>query len=140
MKFKILASLFLAIAVIYLCSSFKPQATGQVYFMRSTGMEGTIITYKVYLDDTLVCHLKNNHYSLHAVTPGEHTVSIQNTGLGNHKKSRPFKIKVVAGKSNYLSVKNQSGLGLDELAENSGLELLKKVLVTEQCLTAKDKN
>ncbi len=139
MKFRILASLFLTVCIVYLFSAFKSQDNGQVYFMRSTGIEGTIIPYKVYIDDTLVCHLKNKHYSVHSIAPGDHTVSIQNTGLGSHKKSRAFKIKVIAGKSNYLAVRNQSGLGLEELVENSGLDLLKKVLVTQECLTAKDK-
>lgn len=138
MKLKIIANLLFAFLVVYLFSSFKPQNSGQVYFIRVNNMVGSMIAYKVYIDDTLVCHLKNKHYSVHTVALGQHTVSIQNTGLGSHKKSKPLQITVVAGKSNYLSAINNSQPYLEEVVENSAKQLLNKAVSTNQCLTAKD--
>ena len=137
MKRKTISRLIIAFSAIYLLSAFKLQETGQVYFIRPANTVGSLIAYKVYIDDQLVCHLKNKHYSLHNVTPGEHTVSIQNAGLGSHKKSKPLKINVVAGKSNYLVSINGSNLIIEETVENSGKDLLEKVVSTKECLTSK---
>ncbi len=132
-----LASLMLAVGAIYLFGAFKPQENGQVYFIRSTNSVGSMVAYKVFIDDTLVCDLKNKHYSVHDIAPGEHTVAIQNTGLASHKKSRPLKITVQAGKINYLVAINGSEIYLQETVETSAKELLKKVVVTKECLPKK---
>jgi len=135
MKIKIFSALLIAVSCLF--SSFKPQETGQVYFLRSTNSVGSMVAYKIYIDDELVCNLKNKRYSLHNVPAGEHTVSIQNTGLASHAKSRPLKITVVPDKSNYLVVVNGSELYLQEAVESSAQELLKRVAVTRECLPKK---
>ncbi|NRF37464.1 DUF2846 domain-containing protein [Pedobacter foliorum] len=135
MKIKIFSLLLIAVSCIF--SSFKPEETGQVYFLRSTNKVGSLLAYKVYIDDELVCHLKNNRYSLHNVPAGEHTVSIQGTGLGSHAKSRPLKITVLPDKSNYLVVINGTELYMQEAVESSAQELLKRVAVTRECLPEK---
>jgi len=136
MKLKIFSTVFIAILVSCLFSAFKGQDPGQVYFIRSTDNNGTLVPYKVFIDDQLVCHLKNKRYSQHSLSPGEHTVSIQNTGLASHTKSRPLKINVVAGKSNYLVAVNGSDLYLVGSVESYAKELLKKVVATKECLPA----
>ncbi|MBB2147507.1 DUF2846 domain-containing protein [Pedobacter gandavensis] len=137
MKSKILTSLFVAVIAVCLFTAFKSQETGKVYFIRSTNYVGTLVNNKVYIDDKLVCHLKNNHYSVHTIEAGEHTVSVSNTGLGSHAKSRPVKINVVANKNNYLMVVNGKQLSLQELVESSAQDLLKKVVETKDCSPAK---
>ncbi|WP_214227713.1 DUF2846 domain-containing protein [Pedobacter sp. B4-66] len=139
MKFKILTTLFIAIGISCLFVAFKPQDTGQVYFIRSTNSVGSLINYKVYIDDKLVCKLKNKRYSLHNIPAGEHTVSVSNTGIGSHAKSRPLKINVVADKSNYLIVINGPQIYLQEAVESSAQELLKKVAATANCLPSDEK-
>ncbi|MES2653253.1 MAG: DUF2846 domain-containing protein [Bacteroidota bacterium] len=139
MKFKLLASLFLTFGIIYLFSGFKSQEGGQLYFMRSTNNVGSMIAYKVFIDDTVVCHLKNKHYSVHNLSAGEHTVSIQNGGLGGHTKSRPIKINIQQGKANYVVAINGPDLYLQEVVETSAKELLKKIVITNECLPAKEK-
>lgn len=133
MKSKVLASLFIAVVIGCLFSAFKPQETGQVYFIRSSNYVGSLVNNKVYIDDSLVCHLKNQHYSVHAVSAGEHTVSVSNTGLSKHTKSKPLKIKVVANKNNYILVSSGKQLTTQELVESSAQELLKKVVATTNC-------
>lgn len=139
MKNRIFIVCLFAIGLTCLFSAFKRQETGQIYFMRSTNEIGSILAYKIYIDDKLVCHLKNKRYSVHDVTVGEHTVSIQGTGLGSHAKSRPLKITVTADKSNYIAAINGPGLYLLEAVESSAQELLKKVAVTKDCLPSEKK-
>ena len=139
MKIRFLIALLFTLGTIQLFSSFKAQETGQIYFIRSTNSEGSLIAYKVFIDDKLVCHLKNKHYSVHSLAPGEHTIAIQNAGLSSHKISRPLKITVQANKPSYAIAINGSELYLQETVESSAKELLKKVVVTKECLTAKDK-
>lgn len=137
MKLKIFAGMLLTLGTIYLCSAFKSRENGQIYFIRSTNMVGSVVAFKVFIDDSLVCNLKNKRYSVHDIAPGEHTVSIQNTGLASHKKSKPLKITVQEGKINYLVAINGSELYLQETVESSAKELLKKVAVTRECLPVK---
>lgn len=128
-------SCLVLLAVILFCS-FKPQENGQIYFMRSTNNVGSIIPYKVFIDGQVVCHLKNQRYSVHTLAPGEHTVSIQNGGLGSKAISIPLKITVQPGKSNYMVAINGKTLYMQEAVESSALVLLKKLAAIEQCLPA----
>lgn len=135
---KILAifSLVLTLSVIF---AFKPQENGQIYFMRSTNNAGSLLAYRVYIDDQVVCHLKNQRYSAHNVAPGEHTVSIKAGGLGGNDISIPMKIKVEAGKSNYMVVINGKELYMQEVVESSAQVLLKRLAATQECLPADTK-
>jgi len=110
------------------------QNTGKIYFIRATDYVGTLINYGFYIDDQLVCKLKNNHYSIHDVPAGEHKVSIQNRGYGKRKKSQPLTINVKEGENNYLSVGSASSLYLQEITASSAEELLKKVAINSKCL------
>jgi|GEM_PF-742254 len=139
MKFKILTILLISIGIGCLFTAFKRQETGQVYFIRSTNSIGSMVPYKVYIDDQVVCNLKNKRYSMHSIAAGEHTVAISNTGLSNHSKSRPLKINVVADKNNYLVVINGSPVYLQETVESSAQELLKRVAATTKCLPSDKK-
>ena len=132
-----IAAILLMITSISLSSGLKAQEKGSVYFLRSTNEIGSMIAYKVYIDDQLVCNLKNKRYPMHGVPVGDHTVTIRNTGLSRHTKARPLKIKVLADKNNYLVVVNASQPYLQETVESSALELLKRVAETRQCLPAK---
>lgn len=140
MKIKILLVCLFSIGITYLFSAFKSQETGQVYFIRSTNNVGSAVAFKVYIDDKLICNLKNKHFSVHDIAAGEHTVSIQGTGLGSHAKSRPLKINVTADKINYLVAVNGPDLYLVEAVESSAQELLKKVVITKTCLPSEKKD
>lgn len=81
---------------------------GKTYFIRSLNYVGSAVPFKLYVDDVLVCKLKNNKFSIHSLTPGKHIFSVQNTGLSNHKKSTPLKVNIEANKPTYLTVINGS--------------------------------
>ena len=71
---------------------------------------------------------------MHNLTPGDHTVSIQNSGLGSKQISLPMKINVQAGKSNYMVAINGKNLYMQEVVESSAQVLLKRLAATEECL------
>jgi hypothetical protein len=130
-------ALFAFILILFFSSVLKAQETGQIYFMRSTNNVGSLLAYRVYIDDKEVCHLKNQRYSVHNVALGEHTVSIKAGGLGGNDISRPMKITVEAGKSNYIVVVNGKDIYVVESVESSAKELLKRLAATTECLPAK---
>jgi hypothetical protein len=130
-------ALFAFTLILFFSSVLKAQETGQIYFMRSTNNVGSLLAYRVYIDDKEVCHLKNQRYSVHNVAPGEHTVSIKAGGLGGNDISRPMKITVEAGKSNYIVVVNGKDIYVVESVESSAKELLKRLAATTECLPAK---
>lgn len=122
--------------IILLCTlgSFTPPKTSQVYFMRPYRYTGWAIPYKIYIDDTLVCNLNNQRFSLHAIEPGEHIVTIQGTGISTHKRSEPLKITVKEGQSNYLLVSTKKRLHLEEVGQASAEPVMAKLKSDPKCL------
>ncbi|MNE35544.1 hypothetical protein D3C80_1293140 [compost metagenome] len=111
--------------------------TGTVYVIRSMGMTGAAIPFNIFADDQLICKLHNQRYSIHTLPEGQHTFSVQNTGLGSHKKSHNISITVKADEAVYLTVVDEGQLNLKELTANSGIETLKRVAETRNCLPKK---
>lgn len=121
---------------------FSQSKTGKVYLIRSTGYTGSAVNYKLYIDDQLVCKLKNKSFSIQDISTGEHTVSVVSGGISNGKHSVPLKITVVEGKVNYISiVSTQSGyvnkITCQEITQNSAEPLLTKATQNKDCLPTK---
>lgn len=129
--------LFVFNLILLFSGNLKAQENGQIYFMRSTNNIGSLLAYRVYIDGQEVCHIKNQRYSAHNVTPGEHTVSIKAGGLGSKDASRPMKIIVEAGKNNYMVIINGKDIYMQEVVESSARELLKRLAATTECLPGK---
>jgi len=118
-----------------LCAhAFSQEKTGQIYFIRATGYVGSAVNFRVFLDDSLVCKLKNKTYSVHNVKPGKHTVAAQNTGLSGDKRSEPFEIEVKEGAITYIDVIWANKVSTEEITANSATSKLKKVKQTTKCL------
>jgi hypothetical protein len=120
--------------------AFSQTKTGQVYLIRSTGYTGSAVNYRFYVDDQLICKLKNKSFSIHDLPVGDHTVSVVSGGLSNGKKSGPLKITVVEGKVNYISVvSTQAGyvnkITCQEITQNSAEPLLAKATEKKDCLS-----
>jgi len=120
-------------------SAFSQTKTGQVYLIRSTGYTGSAVNYRFYIDDQLVCKLKNKSFSIHDLSVGQHTVSVVSGGLSNGKKSAPLTIAVVEGKVNYVSVvSTEAGysnkITCQEITQNSADPILAKVKQKKDCL------
>jgi hypothetical protein len=96
--------ILLAFILILSFNVFSQDKTGQVYLIRATGYTGSAVNYRMYIDDQLVCKLKNKSFSIHNISVGEHTVTVASGGISNGKKSTPLKITVTEGKTNYVSI------------------------------------
>ncbi|QEM12236.1 DUF2846 domain-containing protein [Mucilaginibacter rubeus] len=135
---------FFAFLTFMLAVSFKgfsQTKTGQVYLIRVTGYAGSAVNYRFYVDDKLVCKMKNKTFSIHDIAPGQHTVSVVSGGLSNGKKSAPLTITVEEGKVNYVSVvSTEAGyvnkITCQEITQNSADPLLAKVKQKKDCETA----
>jgi hypothetical protein len=119
--------------------AFSQTKTGQVYLIRYTGYTGSAVNYSFYVDDQLICKLKNKSFSIHDLPVGEHSISVVSGGLSNGKKSTPLKIMVVEGKVNYVSVvSTQSGyvnkITCQEITQNSADPILAKTTQKMNCL------
>jgi len=136
---KILA--FFALMFAFSLNGFSQAKTGQVYLIRVTGYTGSAVNYRFYLDDTLICKLKNKSFSIHNIAVGTHTLSVVSGGISNGKKSAPLKILVVEGQANYISVvSTQAGyankITCQEITKNSADPLLAKSTENKNCLPA----
>lgn len=80
------------------------QDTGNIYFARKKMYTGTSGELKMFIDGKAVCKVGNNKYSIHAVIPGKHVVSVQFGGTEAKEKAMKegVEIQVEAGKSYYL--------------------------------------
>ncbi|MEO3402974.1 DUF2846 domain-containing protein [Mucilaginibacter sp. CAU 1740] len=133
---------FLTLMLIGSISTFAQDKTGQVYLIRVTGYTGSAINYRLYVDDQLICKLKNKSFSVHDLAVGTHTVSVSSGGISTGKKSEPLTITVVEGKVNYVSVvSTQAGyvnkITCQEITQNSADPLLAKAKQNSNCLPAK---
>ncbi|TDO20668.1 DUF2846 domain-containing protein [Pedobacter duraquae] len=120
-------------------SAFSQSTSGQVYLIRATGFTGSAVNYSFYIDGQLVCKQKNKSFSVHDLSPGEHTISVSSGGISNGKKSTPLKVTVVEGKINYVSVvSTQAGyankITCQEITKNSADPALAKSKQKTDCL------
>ncbi len=130
-----------AISILLIIGSITAHSqtkTGQVYLIRVTGYTGMAVNYRFYIDDKLVCKMKNKLYSIHDLPVGEHTVSINSGGISNGKKSEPLKIVVAEGKTNYVNVfSTQAGyvnkITCQEITKDSADPLLAKAKQKTDC-------
>jgi len=105
-KFLLLAFAFL----IGTAQAFSQSNTGKVYFIRSTGFAGSAGPFTTFIDDKLVCKLNNKRYSIHEVSAGEHSFSVQFTGSKSKEKAERITIDVEAGKTYYIQLIFQAGM------------------------------
>lgn len=115
------------------------QEKGKVYFIRSTGFQGSATAFTAFIDKELVCKLNNKKYSIHEVEPGEHAFTVQFAGKSAKDKAEPITINVEAGKTYYIQMVFQTGalknnLYCQEVTENSAKTVLEKCEQDTKCL------
>ncbi|MEO3408414.1 hypothetical protein AAFN85_31150 [Mucilaginibacter sp. CAU 1740] len=135
-----ITKLFAVLTLLFIGSlkAHSQTKTGQVYLIRVTGYTGMAINYRFFIDDKLVCKMKNKLYSIHDLPVGEHTVTINSGGISNGKKSAPLKIVVAEGKINYVNVfSTQAGysnkITCQEITKDSADPLLAKAKQKTDC-------
>jgi hypothetical protein len=120
-------------------SSVKAQETAKVYFIRSTGFQGSAVAFTAFIDQQLVCKLNNKKYSIHELTTGEHVFTVQFAGKTAKEKAEPIKINVEAGKTYYIQMVFQTGylknnLYCQEVTESSAKTVLVNCVEDTKCL------
>jgi hypothetical protein len=89
--------LIVLLLFLFAASDLHAQENGTVYFMRSTGFQGSASAFTAFIDGELACKLNNKKYSIHEVAAGEHQFTVQFGGKKSKKKAEPITINIEAG-------------------------------------------
>ena len=137
---KTFKSLFLLLVIMTLTLAGHSQDRyGRVYFIRSTGFQGSATAFTAFIDQQLVCKLNNKKFSIHQVEPGEHNFSVQFAGKQSKAKAEQIQINIEAGKTYYVQMVFQPGmiknnLYCQEVTENSAKTILVNCVEDTKCL------
>ena len=115
-----------------------PPETGKIYFLRSTGFQGSAQAFKVFIDEQFVCKLNNKRYSIHEVAPGKHICSVQFGGKKSKEKAEKFEVMVEPGQSVYVNVVFETGILInntycEEIPENTATNKMKNMKEDVKC-------
>ena len=133
-KFIALASLMLILST----TAFAQEGFGKVYFIRSTGFQGSAAAFTAFIDANLVCKLNNKRYSIHEVPAGTHTFTVQFGGKKSKEKAEPITIDVKENQTYYIQMVFQTGvlknnLYCQEVTENSANTVLAQCEEDTKC-------
>ncbi|WP_367769807.1 DUF2846 domain-containing protein [Flavobacterium sp. WC2421] len=117
----------------------KTTETGKIYFLRSTGFQGSAVAFKTFIDGEFVCKLNNKKYSIHEVPVGKHECSVQFGGKKSKEKAEKFEVQVEAGKITYVQLVFETGLFInniycEEVTENTATQKMKIMEEDTKCL------
>lgn len=129
----------LILFIFFTSTSLMAQEKGTVYFMRSTGFQGSAAAFTAFIDGELACKLNNKKYSIHEVEPGEHQFTVQFAGKAAKEKAEPITINVEAGKTYYVQMVFQTGafvnnLYCQEVTEGSAKPVMDSLKEDTKCL------
>ena len=135
-------SLFVVLALLMATSLYAQNAeeeTATVYFMRSTGVQGSISKVNAFIDGELVCKLNNYQYSTHQVTPGKREFVVQRSGKKLQETARTIEIDVQPGETYYITAILETDFFVNqvycqEVTQNSALTVLPRLQADEKCL------
>jgi len=134
--------LLLFVVHIFISTVSAQSEKGKIYFIRSTGYQGSAVPYTAFIDDQLVCKLNNKRFSIHEVDPGTHSFSVQFAGKNAKEKAERISIDVEAGKTYYIQLIFQPGLLTNnlfcqEVTASSAKTVLAKCQQDMKCLSEK---
>jgi hypothetical protein len=114
------------------------QQNAKIYFIRTTGFNGSAIAFRAFVDDTLKCKLNNKSYSIHEISPGKHIISAQISGKKSKAKTERITIETEAGKTYYVQMIYKVGLLVNnlhcqEVPEKSVLSILVNLKEDQNC-------
>lgn len=112
--------------------------TGKIYFLRSTGFQGSAVAFKTFIDGEFVCKLNNKKYSIHEVPAGKHECSVQFGGKVSKEKAEKFVIDVQPGKTVYVQIVFESGMLInnvycEEVTENTATSKMQNMKEDTDC-------
>ncbi|MGA9637758.1 DUF2846 domain-containing protein [Flavobacterium sp.] len=113
--------------------------TGKIYFLRSTGFQGSAAAFKTFIDGEFVCKLNNKKFSIHEVPVGKHECSVQFGGKVSKEKAEKFEVNVEAGKITYVQLVFETGMFInniycEEVTENTAKKKMEIMVEDTKCL------
>lgn len=137
-------SIFTSVLIIVIASVTAAQSTdttsakSKVYFLRNTGYIGSAAAFKTFIDDQFLCRLNNKRYTVHEVSSGKHTFSVQFGGTTLKEKAERFELTLEPGKSYYLRVVFKNGAFVnnvycEEITENTAKKELETLKEDTKC-------
>jgi hypothetical protein len=137
-------SIFTLIVTLFFASLASAQdstnvETGKIYFLRSTGFQGSAVAFKTFIDGEFVCKLNNKKYSIHEVPAGKHECSVQFGGKVSKDKAEKFVIQVEPGKITYVQLVFETGILInniycEEVTENTAKSKMANMTEDTKCL------
>jgi hypothetical protein len=116
--------IFLIASPVIARVSYSQDNRAKVYFIRSTGLRGSPVRYKVFVDKLLTCKLVNDSFYVQYLSPGEHIFNAQFSANNLRPSSKPIAINVEAGKTYYVELMQSDFLICQEVTENSAKVVL----------------
>ena len=112
---------------------------GKIYFLRSTGFQGSAAAFKTFIGGEFVCKLNNKKNSVHEVPVGKHECSVQFGGKTSKEKAEKFEVQVESGKITYVQLVFETGLFInniycEEVTENTATQKMKMMEEDTKCL------
>ena len=138
-KFIIVLLISLSFNAVLQAQDGQAKETGKIYFLRSTGFQGSAVAFKTFIDGEFVCKLNNKKYSIHEVPVGKHECSVQFGGKKSKEKAEKFEVLVEAGKVTYVKLVFETGAFInniycEEVTENTAIQNMKMMEEDTKCL------
>ena len=138
-KFIIVLLISLSFNAVMQAQDGQAKETGKIYFLRSTGFQGSVVAFKTFIDGEFVCKLNNRKYSIHEVPVGKHECSVQFGGKKSKEKAEKFEVLVEAGKVTYVKLVFETGAFInniycEEVTENTAIQNMKMMEEDTKCL------
>ena len=119
------------------------QATAQsekatVYLIRPVGPDN-YIPYYTYMDQKLICGLRNGQYSKHQLEPGEHTFHAQYKGKVKSNPETDLSITLEADKIYYIAIEiktkafGKGSFHCTPIPEEEGLKMMESFYYNVRC-------
>ncbi|MCX2473781.1 DUF2846 domain-containing protein [Pedobacter sp. MC2016-05] len=118
-------------------ASFAQDKTGKIYVIRRTGINGSAVNFRIFVDGELICKMKNKTYSLHDLKLGEHTITVTSGGLPDSRNKVPVKFIVVDGKTNYFMINSGNELTCMEIMQSTAEPMIARSVEVRDCLGSK---
>jgi hypothetical protein len=110
----------------------------RIYVIRATGITGSAVNMRIWVDSVVYCKIKNNRYAIIYVTPGAHNFYANTWDASKPNEKLALKMEVEAGKTYYMSMRMrerffENQMFVEEVTYNTAAPLLQKYKRDEKC-------
>lgn len=131
-------SLFILLIFVALFQVNAQSEKATVYLFRPVGPDN-YIAYYTYLDQKLLCSLRNGQYSKHQIEPGDHIFHAQYKGKIKSNPETNLSVNLEAGKIYYISIEiktkafGKGSFHCELIPEGEGLKRMENFYYNPRC-------